>query len=298
MYTNPLILDAFQQFRMAPLPIDEYELKGKMILDDRISSYTGNGKPIKFVMLGYPMKSPNDRDKVLGNIPDLGEELSLGNFKAFNDAIKQVYSPGVEINIVSDGYVFNDVMQVSDSTVRNYNEISMDIARQAPINWFQLTDFYHDLSIDRMRDKVMMQFGITTGELQRRILMDPDVNQLYRGMIRFMDEDLAIYKFNSANHLHKQAKIVAREMMLRNEAYSKMIAHEFKDSIRLSMHPSVNNGNKYSFQLIPSPKAWTSPWHCAIVINDGVYETIHRRDAEAAGYELIFKEGKPHHYVN
>lgn len=85
-------------------------------------------------------------------------------------------------------------------------------------------------------------------------------------------------------------------MMLRNEAYSKLIATEFSDSIRLSMHPSVNNGTKFSFQLIPSPKAWTSPWHCALLLDRGEMVTIHKKDAEAHGFTLVSKDGRPHHY--
>lgn len=127
--------------------------------------------------------------------------------------------------------------------------------------------------------------------------MDPDVNLLYRGMIKFMTGDLAIKDFPSNSQLQKQAKITAREMMFRNEAYSKLVSSEFSSHIRLSMHPSANNGSKYSFQLIPSPKAWTSPWHCALLVNaDGQYETIHRKEAMAAGHEIVFKDGQPYYF--
>jgi pyoverdine/dityrosine biosynthesis protein Dit1 len=128
-------------------------------------------------------------------------------------------------------------------------------------------------------------------------LMDADVNSLYRGMIKFMTEDLAMKNFASNTQLQKQAKITAKEMMFRNEAYSSLIRNEFPDNIRLSMHPSVNNGTKFSFQLIPSKNAWTSPWHCALLVNNGEYETIHRKDAIAAGYELVSKDGRPSHFV-
>ncbi len=297
-FKNLELLNIFQDFRMAPTPIDQFEAVGKGILDDKFSMFTNEKKPIKFVMLGYPMKSPNNRDKVVGVLPDLAEEVSLINFKTFNDAVKTVYEPGVQVSIVSDGYVFNDIMQVEDKTVAMYNEISKDIAHVAPVSWYQMTDFYNNISVNTMREKVVEQFGITPVTLEQRILMDPDVNSLYRGMIKFMTEDLAIRNFPSNTQLQKQAKIVAREMMLRNEAYSKLIQNEFSDHIRLSMHPSVNNGTKFSFQLIPSPKAWTSPWHCALLIDKGEYVTIHKKDAEKAGFELVYVNNQPHHYRN
>lgn len=143
----------------------------------------------------------------------------------------------------------------------------------------------------------MHQFGINAIELEQRILMNPDVNTLYRGMIKFLSMDLAIKNFPSGNQLHKQAKIVAREMMFRNEAYSHLIEHEFPNHIRLSMHPSVNSGAKYSFQLIDSKKAWTSPWHCAILIDEEKeFATVHKIDAEKAGYELVYQNNQPYYF--
>jgi pyoverdine/dityrosine biosynthesis protein Dit1 len=189
-------------------------------------------------------------------------------------------------------------MGVEDRTVRAYEEVVVDMSKGAPIKFLKLMDFYDNkIPVSSMRNKVMDSFGISPEELERRILLDPDVNILYRGMIKFMTEDLANRNFPSKTQLQKEAKILARNMMFRNESYSKLVQTEFKDSIRLSMHPSINNGTKYSFQLIPSPKAFTSPWHCALLLdNENQYATIHRKDAEAAGYELIYKDGQPYYF--
>lgn len=293
------ILNIFQEFRMASTPIDQYEAVGKSILGDKISSFVTQNKPIEFVLLGYPMKSPNTRDKTIGILPDMAEQASFENFKNFNDQIKTVYEQGVKIKIVSDGYVFSDVLEVSNSTVAQYAEVAHDMAKDAPLEFYDLTNFYDkNLSLNTMRDKVMGQYGINEVELEKRILLDADVNYLYKGMIHFMEQELAIKTFPSRNQLNKAAKIITRKMMMRNEAYSGLIREEFKSDIRLSMHPSVNNGTKYSFQLIHSDKAWTSPWHCALLIDNGEFVTIHRKDAEAAGYELINKDGRPYYFIN
>lgn len=284
---------------MAPIPgVDQFEQVGKVALMAKMAPFVLAGQPVEFVMLGYPMKSPNDRDKVIGFKPDLGEEVSLRNFEVFNQAVKAVYGPGVHISIVSDGYIFSDIMDVPDSTVRAYEEICVDMARVAPITWYDMTDFYSKgVPMQDLREKVMQQFGITAEVLEQRILLDADVQSLYRGMIKFLSLDLAIKPFDSNSQLHKRAKIVAREMMFRNEAYSKLIQENFKDAVRLSMHPSINNGQKFSFQLIPSPKAWTSPWHSALLVNaEGILETIHRKDAVGAGYELVQKDGRPYYF--
>ena len=268
------IIGVFEGFRMTPLSIDQFESVGKAVLREKISPFVAANKTIKFSIMGFPMKSPNTRDKVLGTLPDLAEEATLENFAIFAQAVKAVYSPGIEIAVVSDGLAFSDVMEVSTNTVDAYQELCEEFAKikGAPVNWYNLRDFYDkSLSIETVRGKLMSQFGITPEELERRILMDPDVNMLYKGMIRFMNLDLAIKDYVSNTQLQKDAKRVAREMMFRNEAYSKLVQSVFSDHIRLSMHPSINNGVKYSFQLIRSERAHYSAWHSSFFIDkDGI----------------------------
>lgn len=295
MQTVNNILGVFEQFRMTPTAVDQYESKGKAILADRLSPLVSAGQPIKFSIMGFPMKSPNSRDKVIGILPDKAEELTIKNFADFNTQVKEVYSPGIRISVISDGLIFNDVMQVDDHTVHQYQEHAQAMVGDAPIDWYNMVDFYDkNLSLSAIRTKIIEQFGISPEELQRRILMDDDVNWLYRGMIRFMNLDIAIRDYASNTQLQKDAKKLAKEMMFRNEAYSKLVQQEFSDHIRLSMHPSVNSGVKYSFQLIRSPKAVISAWHGAVALVDGIIETIHKKDALALGYELVSADNNPY----
>jgi pyoverdine/dityrosine biosynthesis protein Dit1 len=65
------------------------------------------GESIKMLLPGFPFKSPNSRDKVLGNLPDLGEELALKHLNGLCENIKAVYEHGAEVHITSDGLVYN-----------------------------------------------------------------------------------------------------------------------------------------------------------------------------------------------
>lgn len=293
------ILAVFESFRMAPTAVDEYEAKGKQVLRERITPFVLSNQPIKFSMMGFPMKSPNNRDKVIGTLPDFAEQVTINTFKTFNQQVQAVYPPGILLAVVSDGYVFNDVMEVSDQTVQAYQEAAEDmVAGDKSIKWYNIMDFYDGGgSLATAREKLIKHFGITLTELERRILMDTDTNYLYRGMIRFMNLDLAIKDFTSNTQLQKASKIQAKEMMFRNEAYSKLVQTQFSDHIRLSMHQSVNNGTKYAFQLIKGTpdKIFTSAWHCALAIVDGEFETIHKRDAVARGLELVNNHGIPYY---
>lgn len=289
------ILQVFDGYRMPPSAIDLYEAKGRSILADKISPYVSLGKQIPFVMLGFPFKSTNQRDKVLGVKPDMGEQLTLNNFSRFNADIKEVYAPGAKIQIVSDGFIFNDLLGVSNNIVDDYLEISKDMGRKAPMEWYNLTDFYHTSTVTA-REKVVDQWGITAEELEQRILLNPNVNWLYRGMIIFMKQEIITRGYPNNSQLEKAAKKLAREMMFRNEAYSNLVRKEFASSIRLSMHPSVNDGEKYSFQLINSPNAHHSAWHSAILKTSEGVSTVHRKDAEDMGAELVYKDNQPFYF--
>lgn len=282
-----------------PSPIDQYDQGGRDKLADRFRQFVDSGQPIRFSLMGYPFKSMNHRDKVLGSLPDLGERASLNNFGDFAARISALYTPGARFSIISDGYAFSAFYGTPDSEVAEYTEIVRDMSHRLPIDWYDIFSFYpRSLGADLIREKIVEQFGITSVELENRILNNPDVNALYRGFIKFMHEDLAIKNYPSGAQLQKAAKIMARGLLFKNEAYSKLVQSEFQDHIRLSMHQSQNNGAKYSIRLIKSDKYRHSPWMSALLINtDGTLETIHRKDAEAAGHELVYENNQPYYFV-
>jgi hypothetical protein len=66
-----------------------------------------NNDPIYLLLPGFPFKSPNSTDKVLGLLPDLGEELALSHLDGLCKNIGQIYEHGAEVHICSDGLVYN-----------------------------------------------------------------------------------------------------------------------------------------------------------------------------------------------
>jgi pyoverdine/dityrosine biosynthesis protein Dit1 len=291
------VLQVFEKFRMPPSKINEWETGGRDLFSTQLEPFITANKQIEFLMLGYPFKSTNHVHKTLGVLPDLAEEVSMKNFEDFGKQISEVYTPGVKITLLSDGFVFNDILEERDSVVDEYAEVAREMARAAPVQLLSLKDVYGGLDLSTARSKLLDHFGVSEIELESRILTDPNTTMLYRGMIRFMEEELAFKTFPSKRQHHLAAKSLARVMMFRNEAYSQLANSEFSSNIRLSMHPTTNKG-KYSFQLIPSPEAWTSPWHCALLTKcNGVVATIHKKDAELAGYELVKINGRDYAYT-
>lgn len=70
------------------------------------------GAAIKLVLPAFPFKSPNRQNKVLGSLPDLGEEMALANLQSLCDTIRQAYEPGADCYITSDGLVYNGKPQI------------------------------------------------------------------------------------------------------------------------------------------------------------------------------------------
>ena len=72
-----------------------------------VKGQVSRGESIKMLLPGFPFKSPNDRTKVLGKLPDLGEELAMKRLDSIASAIDAIYPPGAEVHITSDGLVYN-----------------------------------------------------------------------------------------------------------------------------------------------------------------------------------------------
>ena len=71
-------------------------------------------EPIRMILPAFPFKSPNSVDKVLGIMPDFGEELALAHLNGLCENIAQVYEPGADVYISSDGLVYNGGFLYSD----------------------------------------------------------------------------------------------------------------------------------------------------------------------------------------
>lgn len=77
--------------------------------------------PIQFIIPAFPFKSRNTESKVLGVLPDKGEELALLTLNSFIDKVTPIYPKGAHLTIISDGRVFADDLDVKYENVSKYN---------------------------------------------------------------------------------------------------------------------------------------------------------------------------------
>jgi hypothetical protein len=72
-----------------------------------VAAQVARGEAVRILLPAFPFKSPNTKDIVLGTLPDLGEELALAHLNSIGTKISTIYAPGAEIEICSDGLVYN-----------------------------------------------------------------------------------------------------------------------------------------------------------------------------------------------
>jgi hypothetical protein len=72
-----------------------------------VKEQVSNSQKVRMILPAFPMKSPNRKNKVLGRLPDFGEELALHHLNGLCDNIQDIYEHGAELLIQSDGLVYN-----------------------------------------------------------------------------------------------------------------------------------------------------------------------------------------------
>ncbi len=268
-----------------------------------------NNRPLHCVLPAFPGKSPNP-EKVLGFLPDLGEELALDFLNNLCELISQIYPPGMKIILCSDGRVFSDIVGIKEQYVTAYQLGLMDIIQRKSlknITTYNLDDYYEDdYNFGQMRDELMKRFGQSLDFLKDKIKRGSEVsakpdektaNRLYRGITRFLFEDASFQtQLKSRTQIQKESKVKAYELIRRSNAWSELLQSVFPNALRLSIHPQACGSTKLGIVLIGN-ESWLTPWHGVIGKTHQGYVLLKRSQAEMMGAKLIYAEnGQPSYY--
>ncbi len=219
----------------------------------KVISAIKNAKPIVLVLPAFPGKSPN-HSKVLGPLPDMAERLALQFLQELCDRIKEVYAPGAQIILCSDGRVFSDIVGMRESDVTDYqheldrmiNELNLK-----DISTFNLDHLSKGKDFPQMRQELMENYGIPIEYLRERILRgsklvchpeDKEAHRMYCGITRFLVEDSTFPgQTKTRSAIQKECRAKSYEVILRSNAWSELIAKRFPDAVRLSRVSSEIN---------------------------------------------------------
>lgn len=295
-----------------------------------------HGEPIRMILPAFPFKSPNARDKVLGTMPDFGEELALAHLNGLCKNIAQVYEPGAEVYISSDGIVYNgeitaffnctrlsnelpDILGVSDETVWDYGETLRQMAVDKGFHhvkfirlfellehpWFktdspEAAKSFYLAHASCLRRELMYMHGDPSFDADEAIKTDNDTCLTYRGYIKFLTKDLAHQEQTqllSKRARQNQISQIARQMIVRGKMFAAAIKANRKDYVRLSIHESAGE-KKLSISLIPQLRGALgfTPWHASVAV--GVNGSYRTVHAEDVRdtHDLIYKNGQPHYF--
>jgi hypothetical protein len=136
----------------------------------RVQSAIAAGKVIQLVLPAFPCKSANPK-KVVGKLPDFGEELALRFLDERCQAIADRYPPGAQLTICSDGRVFNDLVGVQDQDVTAYgSKIAemIEAMKLSSISLFDLDIVRPGESYESLRDWLVEKYAEPTTAIMDR----------------------------------------------------------------------------------------------------------------------------------
>jgi pyoverdine/dityrosine biosynthesis protein Dit1 len=122
---------------------------------------------------------------------------------------------------------------------------------------------------------------------------------MYQGISRFLYEDflgLAEFKAISRAQIQKLAKSVSYRVILRSNAWSRLLEEVYPESLRLSIHPQYRVSKKIGVHMISTDDCWRTPWHSVAVKKDGVIYLEKRSNLNENKNRLFFENGQPYYY--
>ncbi|UKZ61479.1 uncharacterized protein TrAtP1_002745 [Trichoderma atroviride] len=280
-----------------------------------IYSYVKAGASIPMALPGFPFKSPNSQEKVLGKLPDRAEELSLAHLNSICLSIKDIYPPGANLTIISDGLTYNDLLGVSDKDVWKYGETLRAIATAKGHKHIIFSRLQDLVTITLPEELDEMTYVANASNFRRALLngfgspdwtwetasQREDVQLTYKGYIKALGIDLQhMYDFKddeSGTRFRQGVEHIAQQMLARGDAFANAIGQKYKDYVRLSIHASTGAA-KLSINLLPTESSYTTPWHCAVAYKlDGTTTTGRRADFDKDdSYELVYENERPSYY--
>jgi pyoverdine/dityrosine biosynthesis protein Dit1 len=274
----------------------------------RIAAKVALNQPVTFVLPAFPGKSPNQA-KVLGTLPDMAEENALKFLQQLAERIGEIYAPGAQIVLASDGRIFSDVVGLRDEDVTAYRDSLNGMIASLGLknlSTFNLEELYTDATFDEMRANVMAEFSQSTDDLRAAVKNaqtpeEVELNRLYCGITRFLVEDATFPgQAMSRNQIQKDARARAYGVIQRSNAWSGVVEKHFPEAVRLSIHPHGCGSAKLGIHLSEPAQAdnWITPWHgVALELEDGRFVLAKRSQAEALGAKIVTVNGRPSHFT-
>ncbi|KAG9195582.1 hypothetical protein G6011_00703 [Alternaria panax] len=305
------IMDVIEKFSLQQHGNDVF--MGREVFSPRVRRHVSEHQRIPMVLPAFPAKSINTQDKVLGDSPDLGEELALDRLNDLCTQIGQIYEPGAMVVIATDGACYNDLTGVTEDSLWEYGVTLRKLVAEKGYHCIQfvrimnLLGLHTDKQISKeefirllepSRSELMSRYADLDFDASDCIKNDPDYKLTYDGYAKFLKKDLAFSRLRQDTASGRKWRTLvhntAKAMIARGVAFAALIREKYPDHVRLSIHPSTGL-TKISMPLIPQHDSFSmTPWHCAVAVDvHGKFRTSHAATLRE-DHDLVFKNGRPY----
>jgi pyoverdine/dityrosine biosynthesis protein Dit1 len=265
----------------------------------RVSYFVRAAGPLHLVLPAFPAKSPSRR-KTLGPLTDQAEELALRYLERVCDELATLHPPGVRMTICSDGYVFSDLVSVTDNQVSDYGqELKAMIGRLdcRSLDVFNMADLYEGIDFPAMRQHLVKEYALPLEQVEQRAHTLDHVRTLVNGIHRFLFEEQAdLQPQRSRTQVRHECRGLAYQVVQRSDAWGRLLSDCFPTALRLSIHPQHPHSEKIGILLGQADDAWLTPWHAAALHTAAGWKFVRAEEAIALGARLVERDGRPSHF--
>lgn len=165
----------------------------------------------------------------------------------------------------------------------------------------KLEEITYVANATNFRRALLNTFGRADYDPSNEISKNEDTCLTYRGYIKFLETDLRhvypVGEDRSKTKFKTGIEYISKQMLQRGDAFARAVRENFRDHIRLSIHPSVGE-TKIPISPLPTTTYYTTPWHCSIAFSvSGAITTGPRSEFENdPKYELVYEDGRPSYF--
>ncbi|KAF5715931.1 spore wall maturation DIT1 [Fusarium mundagurra] len=281
-----------------------------------VGKFVAASTRVEMCLPAFPFKSANKAYKVFGILPDKAEEIALDRLNTMCIRIGEIYQPGAQCTIISDGVVYNDLLSIPDRDTWAYGQALRQLASD---NGFQYISFsrirdlvdiplpaeLHEIAYvanaTNFRRALLNCFGKDDIDIDEEIEKDPDTKMTYLGYRRFLESDLKhifpVGNGRTANAYRRDVRYLAKQMLIRGYAFAAAVKHGFPNHLRLSIHQSTGE-HKISMSLLNTKTGFTTPWHCCVALTaTGEWTSAPKGEyLKDPNMKIIHENGRPSYF--
>ncbi|WP_175919180.1 L-tyrosine/L-tryptophan isonitrile synthase family protein [Burkholderia pyrrocinia] len=275
--------------------VDRLSAAQRDALDAQVGACVTRGQPIRLTLPGFPLKSPDRRGRVLGMLPDRGEQLALGYLDAFCETVRRFYAPGCVVDLFSDGLTFFDLLDVRRADANAYHRALRELVVSRNIVWHSYSTV--DPSFDRDASDV-------DAALAPYWPADDDKRCDARGervaeLTALLAGERRIVLADADTATRARLSRAAQRMAERGVALDGFLDAKLPAGLRLTVHAAPHGSKKIPIRLHAGGGDGALPWRNVLLqTKNGEFAMLSKSQVDqTVNAALVTKGGEPWYFA-